>query len=94
MGSRRSYSDAQLVNEVAAAKSWRGTLRELDLAATSSGAIKSVRSRIEELGIDTSHFIRQRDWDEFGLRSVVTASSTWPEVADRLGLSSGCAVAA
>lgn len=90
----RTYTDEQLAAAVAASTSWRGTLRELGLVATSSGSMRSVRSQVRRLGIDHCHFSGQRRWTEEQLRAAVDAARTWPEVADALGLTGGSAVAA
>lgn len=89
MGGCRSYSDEQLAAAISVAMSWRGVLRELGLAATSASAQRSVRRRADALGLDYSHFCGQRKWTDQDLNSAISASSSWTEVADQLGLSGG-----
>jgi hypothetical protein len=85
----RTYSDEALVAAVAASHSWRGVLRELGLAATSSAAIRSVRRTAERIGLDTTHFRGKRSWTEEQLAEAIASSRTWTQVQDRLGLSGG-----
>ena len=51
--------------------------------------MRSVRSRVVELELDTSHFTGQRTWTDRALGEPVTASRSWAEVAERLGLTGG-----
>ncbi len=85
----RLYTDDQLAKAVAASGSWRGVLRELGLAATSSAAIRSVRRNAQRLGLDISHFTGQRRWTEAQLEEAIAASRSWTQVAETLGLSGG-----
>jgi hypothetical protein len=85
----RTYSDEALIAAVAAARSWRGVLRELGLAATSAAAARSVKGHASRLGLDSSHFTGQRRWTEVDLASAVAESTSWSHVARRLGLSGG-----
>lgn len=87
--SRRTYSDAQLELAISGARSWRGVLRTLGLTATSSGAMRSVRHRADELDLDYTHFTGQRRWTDQELADAVASSRTWTEAADRLGLLGG-----
>lgn len=61
-------------------------MRELGLKATSAGAIRVVRRRATELGLDTSHFRGQRRWSDGQLTSAIVGAATWDEVFARLGL--------
>lgn len=88
MSTARSYSDSELARAIAAAHSWRGTLRALGLVATSSGAMRSVRRRADELRIDYGHFTGQRRWSDADLAHAVAAADSWTDVLDRLGLAS------
>ncbi|MGK2316568.1 group I intron-associated PD-(D/E)XK endonuclease [Gordonia rhizosphera] len=83
---QRTYSDKQLFDAIAAANSWRGVLRELGKTATSAGAIRSVRSRADRLGIDYGHFRGQRRWTDDELRSAIASAETWTAVTAELGL--------
>lgn len=93
MSRNRTYTDVQLAEAIAASRSWRGALRELGLAATSAGAMRSIRSHANRLGIDYSHFTGQRRWTEDGLRTAIAAGDTWADVVGSLGLDGASAVA-
>lgn len=92
MARMRTYTDEELAGAVVASSSWRGLLRHLGLTATSSGAMRSVRSHADRLGLDYSHFVLQRRWTEDRLRAAISSAATWPEVYDRLGLQSRSAI--
>jgi hypothetical protein len=83
---KRTYSDGQLVNAIAASSSWRGVLRELGLVATSAGAMRSARSHADRLGVNSSHFKGRRRWTEVDLRVAIQAARTWSEAVDLLGI--------
>jgi hypothetical protein len=68
-------------------------LRELGLVATSSGAMRSVRSHADRLGADYSHFRGQRRWTEDELRTAIRAAKTWSEAVELLGFDDVSAVA-
>jgi hypothetical protein len=53
----------------------------------SAGAIRIVRRRAVELGLDTSHFGGKRRWTDVQLRQAVSEARSWEEVLTRLGLS-------
>jgi hypothetical protein len=93
MARERTYSDEQLVIAVSTSRSWRGVLRALGLVATSAGAMRSVRSNADRLGIDYSHFKGQRRWTEEELGAAVEAATNWVEVLDILGIQSVSALA-
>lgn len=86
MARGRTYSDEDLASAIAVSTSWRDLLRHLGLAATSSGAMRSVRRHADHLGIDYEHLGNRRPWTEQGLRAAISAASTWAEVHDILGL--------
>jgi len=83
-----SWSDKQLPAAVAAAKSWRGVMRELGLNPANGGTTRTIRRRATFLGLDTSHFRGNRSWPDAVLRQAVTDSRTWDEILTTLGLSS------
>ena len=85
----RRYSDAQLIEVVPAAKSWRGVLRALGLASTSASAMRSVRTHADRLGLDYSHFTGQRRWTDRQLTDAVASAVSWAQVAEILGLAGG-----
>lgn len=85
MARQRTYTDEELT-EAVASTSWRGVLRELNLRATSAGAMRSVRSRADQIGVEYGHFVGQRRWSEEELRAAIVTADSWPAVGDELGL--------
>jgi hypothetical protein len=61
-------------------------LRHLDMTATSSSAMRSVRRRADALGLDYSHFTGQRRWTDQQLMEAVANSRSWGQVVQALGL--------
>ena len=86
MSRKRTYTDAQLAAAIAASTSWRGVLRELGMVATSSGAMRSVRSHADSLGLRHDHFRGGRGWTEADLGRAIAHSNSWFEVAEALDL--------
>jgi hypothetical protein len=88
----QSWTDDQLAEAIKASTNWVSVMRELGFGerSSSAGAIRIVRRRVVELGLDASHFQGKgkRRWSDGQLRQAVTESSTWGEVLTRLGLSS------
>ena len=82
----RTYTDDQLAAAVSVSRSWRGVLRSLNLAGTSSSSIKSVRSRAEDLGVDFQHFSAAGTMTESRLRNAISRSSDWTDVVRLLRL--------
>src|SRR5579863_3541712 len=84
-----TWSDAQLREAVQASTNWVGVMRILDYGdrSKSAGAIRVVRRRAAELGLDWSHFRGKRRWTDPQLRQAVSEAHTWEEVVTRLGLS-------
>jgi len=74
---KRRWSDTDLVNAVAASRSWRGVMRELELCVTSSGSIQMVKQRVTLLGLDTSHFTGQRAWSDAKLIQAASQARSW-----------------
>jgi hypothetical protein len=85
---KRGWSDADLTNAVAAARSWRGVLRELGLCATSAGSIRVVKRRVAHLGLDTSHFTGQRTWSDAALKRAAVQAYSWNELLGAIGIKS------
>ncbi|WP_344195006.1 group I intron-associated PD-(D/E)XK endonuclease [Kribbella karoonensis] len=81
--SRRTWTDAQLVEAVESCPSWRAVARALGLKNTSTGAIRRHAARLE---LDTSHFTGQRRWSDQRLREAVAAASCWADVLVDLGI--------
>ena len=86
--SERSWSDAQLMDAVAASANWRNVMRALGLNANSAGAIRIVRRDVIRLGLDTSHFRGKRTWSDAQLRRAVMEAQSWDELLTTLGLAS------
>lgn len=84
-----SYTDEELSLAVAAARSWRGVLRNLGLKATSAQALRSVRQHADRLGLSYAHFTGQRRWTHHDLAAAVASSHNWNQVASALGLVGG-----
>ena len=82
------FTDPDLADAVAGARSWRGVLRALGLPEQSASALRSARRRADALGLDYGHFTGQRRWSDAQLADAVRLSRTWTEVMDRLGLAS------
>jgi hypothetical protein len=86
MASDRIYTDLQLASAIAGSRSWRGTLRTLGLAGTSAAAIRSVRVRADELGMDYQHFSTPRGYTDDRLRAAVATSASWTDLTRELQL--------
>jgi hypothetical protein len=82
------WSDAELINAVAASRPWRGVLRELGLCATSAGSIRVVKRRVALLGLDTSHFTGQRTWSDAALRRAAVQACSWNDLLEAIGIKS------
>jgi hypothetical protein len=63
-------------------------MRELNLSATSAGAIRIVKRHVTRLGLDTSHFTGQRRWSDVQLKLAVANAQTWWELFTQLGRTS------
>jgi len=84
-----AWSDAQLTEAIPASSNWVAVMRLLGYGdrSKSAGAIRIVRRRAVELGLDTSHFRGKRRWTDPQLRQAVAEAHSWEEVLTRLGLS-------
>jgi hypothetical protein len=84
-----SWTDDLLAEAIATSTNWVSVMRALGFGerSSSSGAIRIVRRRAVELGLDSSHFLGNRRWSDAQLRHAVSESSSWDEVLSRLGLS-------
>lgn len=85
---KRSWSDTDLVNAVAASRSWRGVMRKLELCVTSSGSIQIVKQRVALLGLDTSHFTGQRAWSDAELIQAAPQARSWSALLAAMGVKS------
>lgn len=84
-----TWSDAQLREAIKASTNWRAVMLMLGYGerSTSGAAIRSVRHRAADLGVDLTHFRGRRRWTDSQLRQAVSDARTWEEVVTRLGLS-------
>jgi hypothetical protein len=82
-------TDQQLTDAVKASTNWRGVMRALGYGerSSSAGAIRIVRRRAVQLGLDSSHFRGKRRWSDAQLRQAVAESRSWEDVLTALGLS-------
>jgi hypothetical protein len=85
------WTDAQLAEAIRTSTNWRSVMLLLGFGerARSASAIRIVRRRATELGLDSSHFRGKRRWSDVQLRQAVAQSQSWQEVLSRLGLSTG-----
>jgi hypothetical protein len=84
-----TWSDAQLTEAIRASTNWHSVMRMLGYGerSKSAGAIRIVRRRAVELGLNTSHFRGKRRWTDPQLRQAVSEARSWEEVLTTLGLS-------
>jgi hypothetical protein len=82
------WSDTDLINAVAASRSWHGVMRKLGLCVTSAGSIRVVKRRVAALELDTSHFTGQRTWSDVALKRAATQSCSWNELLTAIGIQS------
>jgi hypothetical protein len=84
-----TWTDQQLTDAVKTATNWRSVMRALGYGerSSSAGAIRIVRRRTLQLGLDSSHFRGKRRWSDAQLRQAVAASRSWGDVLTALGLS-------
>jgi hypothetical protein len=85
-----TWTDQQLTDAVKTSTNWRSVMRALGYGerSSSAGAIRIVRRRAVQLGLDASHFRGKRRWSDAQLRQAVTESRSWVDVLMALGLSS------
>lgn len=83
------WTDDQLADAVRISANWRSVMCLLGFGerSKSAGAVRIVRRRAAELGLDWSHFRGKRRWSDEQLKQAVTECGTWEEVITRLGLS-------
>ncbi len=88
MVTKRSWTDEQLREAVESTTTYAATLRRLGLSG--SGAVHwDVKSRVEALGLDTSHFassVDSRRTSDAELRDAVVSATTFVMVLERLGV--------
>lgn len=83
------WTDAQLAAAIEASVNWRSVMIFLGFGerSKSAGAVRIVRRRAAELGLDWSHFRGNRRWSDAQLKQAVSESHSWDELLTRLGLS-------
>src|SRR5271166_1468636 len=86
--SERTWSDIQLIEAVAASRSWRDVMRELGLCVTSAGSIRVVSRHVARLGLDTSHFTGQRAWSDAKLIQAASQARSWSALLTAMGVKS------
>lgn len=84
---RRTWTDDQLTRAVSSQRSWRSVAKELGLRGNSSGVIRGLKRRADQLGLDWSHFIGNRTWSDADLRNAVEQASTWSDVLRAIDVS-------
>ena len=80
MPCRRKWTDEELIAAVASSTTYKMVLRAVGLTPM-GGNHYNVKHRIEELGLDTSHFVSMggdpnKSWSDEHLRAAVASSST------------------
>lgn len=82
---RLNYTDQELADAVASSTTWVGVAVTLGMAPTSGNA--KMREAVARLGLDVTHFRRprRRSWTDAELATAVKSSTSWSEVAARLG---------
>jgi hypothetical protein len=86
-------TEAALREAVAINRSWRGVLRQVGMSAPRSELV--LRAACDALGISYSHFAGRGDRAAAdALAAAVSASTSWPEVAQALGYTRGSGSAA
>lgn len=83
------WSDDQLAEAITNSTNWRSVMLLLGFGerAKSAAAVRIVRRRAAELGLNWSHFRGKRRWSDAQLKQVVSESRSWAEVVTTLGLS-------
>jgi hypothetical protein len=85
-----TWTDEQLAGAVKSSSNWRGVMLLLGFGerAKSASAVRTVRRRAADLGLDWSHFRGKRQWSDAQLKQAVPECQSWEELLARLGLSS------
>jgi hypothetical protein len=79
-------TDDAIREAIASQRSWHGVGRALGLKSVNGGAMRTLKKRAAELGVDTSHFTHQRTWSNGQLRSAIAEADTWSDVMRALDL--------
>ena len=82
MPRQRKYTDEQLARAVIGSYSIRAVLKEIGLVPA-GGNYESIKKRIRELGLDTSHFLGQAI---LPVQPIVTARALWNRYWSAAGL--------
>lgn len=78
-----------LTSAVRQSTSWRGVCRVLGLRSSSAQVISCLRRRCDDAGIDYGHFTHARRWTDDELRQAYAACTSWTQLLEALGYTSG-----
>jgi hypothetical protein len=82
-----AYGKERLAPVVAEARNWADLMRRLGLR-TSGGQRRVLQEKVEEHGLDTSHFVKRSPWRKYpdsAIAEAAASSSSLREVALKLG---------
>ncbi|MFC8063005.1 HNH endonuclease [Streptomyces sp. NPDC057293] len=82
-----AYNRERLEEAVAAARNWTDLMRRLDLKV-SGGQRRVLQQKVNEYGLDTSHFVKRSPWRKYpdaAIAEAAASSSSLREVALKLG---------
>jgi hypothetical protein len=79
-------TDDEIRRTIASNRSWHAAARALGLQSVNGGAMRTLKKRAAELGVDTSHFTHQRTWSNEQLRQAIPRANTWSDVMRDLGV--------
>jgi hypothetical protein len=83
---KRTWTDDQLRELVAASTTWNDVLRGLGLTLRGRNHVRITR-RVQDLGLDTGHFLRvRRGSEDVELRAAIASSTTFDEVFKKMGI--------
>jgi hypothetical protein len=83
---RRTWTDEQLREAVAAEVSWRAVARHLGLKGNSAGVLRAIKRHAVRIEVDSSHFTGQRRWSDAQLKAAVLQATCWADVLAALDM--------
>ncbi len=88
-GKKRTWTDQELAEAVAASTAWTQVATKLGISPGGGGYLKTWANRLD---LDYSHFTGRGDrtWTDQQLAEAIASSTTWFQVAAKLGLASWC----
>src|SRR5215469_11250983 len=86
-GIKLNVTDDDLRKIIPNESSWRGVMRALGYATTNGGILVRLRSQAKAAGISTGHFGGKSSWPAEEVAEAVRRSTSWSEVAIRMGRS-------